>query len=142
MTRVKEGDTVTINYTARLEDDTVFESTLGQQPIDFVVGHGQILKGFEQAVIGMSPGESKSVKLMADDAYGPRRDDLVIALDRSKVGFEIEPEIGQKVNISQQNQRSIPAVVADVTDSAIIVDANHPLAGKSVKFDISVLEVV
>lgn len=141
MAQAKNGSTVTVNYTGRLEDGSVFDETQNKEPLRFVLGKDRLIKGFEQAVVGMSPGESKTVKLPPEDAYGPKRDEMLVSVDRGKIPQDVQPQVGQRVELKQQDGSPIGATVTEVTDSTIVVDANHPLAGHSLTFDISMVEV-
>ena len=141
MAQAKNGSTVTVNYTGRLEDGSVFDETQNKEPLRFVLGKDRLIKGFEQAVVGMSPGESKTVKLPPEDAYGPKRDEMLVSVDRGKIPQDVQPQVGQRVELKQQDGSPIGATVTEVTDSRIVVDANHPLAGHSLTFDISMVEV-
>ena len=141
MTQASPGKTVKVDYTGRLDNGSVFDSTKDQQPIQFVLGENRLIRGFEQAVLGMSPGESKSVKLKPEEAYGSRRDDMVVTIDRNGLANEVEPQVGQKVEVKSQDGSAIGATVTEVTESQVTLDANHPLAGQTLIFDIALVEV-
>lgn len=142
MNQAKQGDTVRIHYTGKLEDGTVLESSRDRKPFELVLGTGQVISGLEQAVQGMEPGESKSVHIPVQEAFGVRADDMVLTLDRDKLAPELTPTIGQEVTLNSQDGRPIPAVITDVNDASVTVDANHPLAGKDLVFDVELLEIL
>lgn len=141
MTQAKYGDKVTVHYTGKLTDGTVFDSSNGSTPLEFRIGEGQIIPGFEKAVLGMSAGESKTTHLKIDDAYGPHRPEMVVEVSRSQMPSEIEPEIGQQLQIQQPDGAVIPVVITEVNDTTITLDANHPLAGEELIFDIELVAI-
>jgi peptidylprolyl isomerase len=142
MTQVKSGDTVKVHYTGKLNDGTQFDSSVGNDPLQFTVGTGQIIPGFEQAIIGMSPGESKSATIPADQAYGPHQSELVLIVERDKFPPHIDPTVGQQLEMRQSEDQSVGVLVTDVSESHVTLDANHPLAGEDLIFDIELLEIV
>jgi peptidylprolyl isomerase len=141
MAQAKFGDTVKVHYTGKLDDGTVFDSSLSGDPLEFTIGEGMIIPGFEQAVVGMSPGDSKTEHIPVDQAYGPHREEMVVVVDRAQMPKELEPEIGQQLQIQQPTGQSIPVVVTDVSTSEVTLDANHPLAGEDLTFDIQLVEI-
>ncbi len=141
MTQVKLGDTVKIHYTGRLDDGTVFKSSTEGEPLKLTMGKSRLIPAFEQTVIGMKPGESRTVRIAASEAYGPRYEELVVAVERSKFPEEIKPYVGMELDIHQQDGRVFPARVTEVSEQSVTLDANHPLAGKDVIFDIELLEI-
>jgi peptidylprolyl isomerase len=140
MTQAKKGDKVKVQYTGKLEDGTVFSSSPHEEPLQFTIGEGQILPGFEQAVIGMNPGESKIVQIAPENAYGPRLEELVVVIAREQLPNEMNPALGERLQIRQTDGQTIAVTVADVSPSTVTLDANHPLAGKDLTFDIRLLE--
>ena len=138
--QAKDGDTVQVHYTLKLEDGTVFETSIGGDPLQFTIGEGQLIPGFEQAVVGMSPGESKTVEIPADEAY-PYHDELVMVVDRDQLPEDLQPEVGQQLQIRQPDGQTILVKVIDVSESSVTLDANHPLAGKDLTFDIELVEI-
>lgn len=141
MVQAKSGDTVKIHYTGRLEDGTVFDSSAEREPLEFTISGGQVIPGFEQAVLGMTLGESKTEKIPMDQAYGPRREEMVLEVSREQIPPDINPEVGQQLQIQQANGQIIPVSVKEVTDSQITLDANHPLAGEDLTFEIQLVEI-
>lgn len=136
------GDTVKVHYTGRLDDGAVFNSSKGREPLEFTLGKGQLIKGFEDAVVGMSLGESKTAKIPLDEAYGPRRDELVLRIPREQFPPNIEPSEGLILNLRQPNGNVINVAITEVSHEAVTFDANHPLAGKDLIFDIELVEIV
>ena len=138
---VQVGDAVKIHYTGKLDDGAVFDSSEGRDPLQFIVGDGQVIPGFEEAVIGMQPGESKTVKIPADKAYGPHRKDLLAEVDRSQIQ-ETELEVGQELVLQHPSGNLVRVTVLDISETSVIVDANHPLAGKDLTFEIELVEIL
>ncbi|HSJ29864.1 MAG TPA: peptidylprolyl isomerase [Longimicrobiales bacterium] len=140
MASAKSGDTVRVHYTGKLEDGSVFDSSDGRDPLEFTVGSGQVIPGFDQAVTGMSPGDERQVKIPAAEAYGDRKDDLVIVVERAQLPPDIDPAVGQQLQLSQEG-RAFVVTVADVNERSITLDANHPLAGEDLTFDLQLVEI-
>ena len=140
MERAKNGDTVRVHYTGTLADGRVFDSSNGGEPMEFTVGAGQVIPGFDDAVTGMQVGEEKSVTIPADSAYGPRRDELMLEVDRSQFPPQVEPEIGQQFRLGQGDQ-TLVVTVKDVTDDRVTLDANHPLAGEDLTFSLELVAI-
>jgi FKBP-type peptidyl-prolyl cis-trans isomerase 2 len=141
MAQAKPGDTVKIHYTGRLEDGTVFDSSANREPLEFTLDGGQVIPGFEQAVVGMTPGESKTEKIPMDQAYGPHRPEMVLEVSRQQMPPELQPEVGQQLQVQQPDGQTIPVFVTEVTESTVTLDANHPLAGEDLTFDIELVEI-
>ncbi|MBW4419061.1 MAG: peptidylprolyl isomerase [Myxacorys californica WJT36-NPBG1] len=141
MAQAKLGDMVKVHYTGKLDDGTVFDSSTDGSPLEFTIGSGQIIPGFEQAVVGMSPGDSKTELIPVDQAYGPHREDMVVIVDRAQMPGDLEPEIGQQLQIQQPTGQPIPVVVTEVSEADITLDANHPLAGEDLTFDIQLVDI-
>ena len=137
----KHGDTVEVHYTGTLEDGTVFDSSLEREPLEFTLGEGKMIPGFEEAVRGMQVGQSKTVTITADKAYGPHRDDRILLIKREQLPEDLNPEVGQRLQMRQTEGPTIPVIVTEVFETAIVVDANHPLAGKDLTFEIELLEI-
>ena len=142
MAQAKHGDTVKVHYTGKLEDGTVFDTSINRDPLQFTIGEGQIIPGFEQAVVGMNPGESKTTKVPADKAYGSHHKEEVLVVDRNQFPVDLKPEVGQKLQIRQADGQTIVVTVTAVSESSVTLDANHPLAGKDLTFDIQLTELV
>lgn len=142
MVQAKSGDTVKIHYTGKLDDGTVFDSSINRDPLEFTLAEGQVIPGFEQAVVGMSPGESKTQKIPVDQAYGPYREDMVIQVSREMLPPDLQPEVGQQLQVQQPTGQAIPVIVTEVNNGQVTLDANHPLAGENLTFDIQLVEIV
>jgi len=142
MPQAKEKDTVKVHYTGKLEDGTVFDSSEGRDPLEFTVGGGQVIPGFDEAVVGLEVGESRTATLPPEDAYGPHREELVLSTDRGQFPEDAEPQVGDQFQLATQSGQRIPATVVEIEGDAITLDANHPLAGKALVFDIELVEIV
>ncbi|MEA5571251.1 peptidylprolyl isomerase [Calothrix sp. UHCC 0171] len=141
MTQAKLGDTVTVHYTGKLTDGTVFDSSDGGSPLEFTLGEGQLIPGFEEAVVGMNAGESKTTHIPVEQAYGEYRPEMVIEVERDQMPPELEPEVGQQLQIQQPTGQVIPVVITDISESTVRLDANHPLAGEDLVFDIQLVAI-
>lgn len=141
MAQAKEGDKVRIHYTGRLDDGTVFDTSENRDPLEFKVGEGRVIPGFEEAVVGMDEGEEKTAKIPAEQAYGPRRNDLLIAVEREALPEDVDPEVGQQLQMRANDGQTVPVRVADVDEEKVVLDANHPLAGRDLTFDIHLVAV-
>jgi len=142
MAQAQNGDTVTVHYTGKLEDGTVFDSSVNRDPLQFTLGEGLLIPGFEQAVLGMSLGESKTAEVSAGQAYGPHREEMVVEIDRQEFPPHFQPEVGQQLQIPQSEGRVTRLIVTGVSEQKVTLDANHPLAGRDLTFDIHLLEIV
>ncbi|MEX0655542.1 MAG: peptidylprolyl isomerase [Phycisphaeraceae bacterium] len=141
MPQAKQGDTVKVHYTGKLADGTVFDSSVEREPIEFQLGAGQILPGFEQAVEGLEPGEKTTTTIPAADAYGDRSEEAIVKVQRTQLPEDLKPEVGQQLQMQQPDGQPIPVRVTDVSEEDITLDANHPLAGKDLAFEIELVEV-
>lgn len=141
MAQIKKGDKIKVHYTGKLDDGKVFDSSREREPLEFTVGDGKIIPGFEEAVIGMQPGESKTIKIEAEKAYGPYREELVAEVEKSKFPENVKPEVGQQLQVKQENGQTIIVTVMGLTDTHVKLDANHPLAGKDLTFELELVEV-
>lgn len=141
MVQAKLGDTVRVHYTGKLDDGTVFDSSLNAEPLEFTLGDGNIIAGFEKAVMGMSPGDSKTEVIPAEQAYGAYQESMVLVVDRAQMPSDMQPEVGQQLEIRQPSGQTIPVVITDVSEADVTLDANHPLAGEDLTFDIQLVEI-
>ena len=142
MPQAKTGDTVKIHYTGKLKDSTVFDTSINRDPLQFTIGEGQVITGFEQAVIGMTPGESKTINIPADEAYGPHHEEMIMVVARNQFPAELEPKVDQQLQmVNRADGQKIVVTVTDVSESSVTLDANHPLAGKDLTFDIQLTEI-
>jgi FKBP-type peptidyl-prolyl cis-trans isomerase 2 len=142
MAPAKKGDSVKVEYTGKMEDGTVFDSSREREPLCFTIGARQVIEGFEEAVIGMDVGESKTCGISPEKGYGPRYDDHVLKIDRSQIPPELNPKVGDQLQSRSEEGRPVRAIVIEVDEDTLTLDANHPLAGKNLIFDIEVLEIV
>ncbi len=141
MSQAKQGDTVKVHYTGKLDDGTVFDSSQEREPLEFTIGTGTIIPGFEQAVIGMSPGESKTEVIPTDRAYGPYREEMVLQVERQQFPTDLDPAVGQQLQLQDPTGEVIPVIITDVSPSTVTLDANHPLAGEDLTFDIKLVAI-
>ncbi len=144
MSKVKDGDTVKVHYTGTLtEEGTVFDSSEDREPLEFTLGEGKLIPGFEKAVVGMEQGDETTVEIESGDAYGQRREDLELEVAKSDLPDNIDPEVGMQLQMQQQEDgQAIPVQITAVEDEFVKLDANHPLAGKDLTFDIELVEIV
>ena len=136
MAEAKKGDTVLVHYTGKLANGTVFDTSTERHPLKFTIGNGKVIAGFEQAIIGMSPGDSKTTRIPPEQAYGERREDLVITFSRSQLPQGMNPQVGQRLELTQENDQTVLTTILSITESELMLDANHPLAGKELTFDL------
>ncbi len=142
MVRAKNGDTVRVHYTGKLEDGTIFDTSAGRDPLEFTLGERSLIRGFELAVVGMGVGESKTVEIAQDQAYGPHREDRVFEVQRGVLPPDVEPAVGQRFEYRQKDGTPLPLTVTDVSGTTVTLDSNHPLAGKDLTFDLKLVEIV
>jgi peptidylprolyl isomerase len=137
---IKAGDTISVNYTGKLENGEVFDTSEGREPITFTVGAGQLIKGFDDAVIGMKEGDTKSITVTPEEGYGEHRKELVIDMPKTNIPADMDLSIGLPVNLIDQSGNPIPAVVTEILDDVVKMDVNHPLAGRTLVFDIEIVQ--
>lgn len=141
MTTAKQGDTVHVHYTGSLEDGGVFDSSDGRDPLSFTIGSGQVIPGFEEAVIGMALNDKKNVKIPVDQAYGPRNEELVLTVPNNQIPADIKPEVGMKLQMQGPENTPVVVEITEVADEHVKLDANPPLAGKDLVFDIELVQI-
>jgi peptidylprolyl isomerase len=141
MSQAKSGDTVKIHYTGTLDDGTQFDSSAGRDPLEFQIGSGQVIPGFDKAVEGMAVGDKKNVRIEAADAYGERHEQLVQQVPRSALPDDLTPEEGMALQSQSPEGQVMMLMVTAVGEEEITVDANHPLAGKALSFDIELVSI-
>jgi peptidylprolyl isomerase len=141
MAPVKQGDTIQVNYTGKLQDGTIFDSSLGRHPLQFTLGKGTLIAGFEKAVIGMNAGEKKTVVIPFAEGYGPRQQNAVVEIERKSMPGNFDAAIGQRLELTQEDDSTVLVTVAGLTETHITLDANHPLAGKDLTFEIEVMSI-
>lgn len=141
MSKAKTGDTVMVHYTGTLEDGTVFDSSRSREPLQFTIGKGQLIKGFEDAVMGMSIGDTKTIKIPSDEAYGPHRNELILKFNKAEIPPSIEAKQGLVLQLKSPDGRVIAATITEISRDSVTLDANHPLAGKDLTFEIDLVEI-
>jgi peptidylprolyl isomerase len=141
MQQVKKGDTVKVHYHGKLTDGTTFDSSEGRQPLEFEVGSGMVISGFDNGVLGMTVGEKKTVHIPVEEAYGPKREDLLMEFPLDRFPPDVQPEVGMVLNMSNGEGQQLPVVIAEVKEDAVVLDANPPLAGQDLVFDIELMEI-
>ncbi len=141
MQQVKKGDTIKVHYHGKLVDGTTFDSSEGREPLEFEVGSGMVIPGFDDGVTGMAVGEKKTVTIPADDAYGPKQEDMIMEFPKERFPAEMVPEVGMQLNMNNGQGQSFPVVIVEVQDAVVILDANHPLAGQELIFDLELVEI-
>lgn len=141
MTAAKAGDTVRIHYTGTLSDGTTFDSSEGRDPLEFTVGSGQIIPGLDKAMPGMEVGEKKTVTVPCDEAYGPVNPEAMQSVERAQIPDHIPLDLGTALQVQDQSGRAMAVTVAEVTEDKVVLDANHPLAGKDLTFAVELVEI-
>jgi len=141
MTQPRNGDTVKVHYTGTLEDGRVFDTSREREPLEFTLGSGQIISGFEEGVLDMKVGETRKIQVPPDSAYGQRREDLVFEVPKGEFPENVEPEVGMQFQVKQENGSNFGVVVTDVEEESVTLDANHPLAGQTLNFQVELLEI-
>jgi peptidylprolyl isomerase len=142
MLQAKLNDTVRVHYTVSLKDGSVFDSTEGREPFQFTIGEGMVIPGFEKGVIGMMEGETKTFSVSPEDAYGEYNEDLVVTIDKAYIPPHINPEVGMVLRVHSPQGGTTLVTVKEVSEETVILDANHPLAGKELTFKVKLLEIV
>ena len=143
MAPVKQGDTVQVNYTGKLSDGTIFDSSIGRHPMQFTLGKGQLIAGFEKAVLGMAAGDKKTVVIPFAEAYGPRQDSAsMVEVERKNLPPDLDAQIGQRLELTQEDDSTVLVTVIGASETSLTLDANHPLAGKDLTFEIELVSIV
>jgi peptidylprolyl isomerase len=142
MSTAKKGNIVKVHYTGMLESGEIIDTSQDEDPLQFTIGKGEVISGLEEAVIGMEEGESKKTKISSEKAYGSHRKEMVATVEKEKFPQHIQPEVGQRLKVVQPNGTATRVTVTEVSGSKVTLDANHPLAGKNLIFNITLLEVV
>ncbi len=139
---IEKGKTVKIHYTGTLDDGTKFDTSAGRDPLEFEMGAGMVIPGFEKGVADMEVGDKKTIHIPAEEAYGERRDDLVMQFERSQLPDGLEPEVGMGLQMQSAQGQPVPVTVTAVDEENITIDANHQLAGQNLNFELELVEVV
>ena len=142
MVQVKEGDVVKVHYTGKLVNGEQFDSSVGKEPLEFTVGAGQMIKGFDAAMPGMTIGEKKTINIAPEDGYGEKSEEAIIEFPRENVPADMKLEPGMPLTLSNQEGQPVPVIIIDVKEDVIILDANHFLAGEELVFDIELVEIL
>ena len=142
MQQVQNGDVVRVHYTGKLVSGEQFDSSAGREPLEFTVGAGQMIKGFDDAMPGMGLGEKKTINIAPEDAYGPRIDEAIIEFPMANVPADMKLEPGMPLTLSNQDGQPVPVIILEVKEDIVILDANHFLAGQELVFDIELVEIL
>jgi FKBP-type peptidyl-prolyl cis-trans isomerase 2 len=142
MQQVKSGDKVRVHYHGKLRSGETFDSSQGREPLEFTVGSGQVIKGFDNGVMGMQVGDKKTVEITVDDAYGQKSEEMIVEFPRNQFPPDLDPQIGMQLMMNNGSGQSFPVSVTEVKEESVILDANHPLAGEDLIFDIELVEIV
>lgn len=142
MQQVKSGDTVKVHYSGRLTDGTTFDSSAGREPLQFEVGGGMVIAGFDSGVMGMQVGDKKTIEIPVLEAYGPKNADMIVAFPASEFPQDMDLEVGMRLNMTNSEGHVIPVVITEIGAENVMLDANHPLAGEDLVFDIELVEIV
>ena len=141
MQQVQSGDTVKVHYHGRLTDGTTFDSSEGREPLEFQVGSGMVIAGFDNGVVGMIVGDKKTLHIAVEEAYGPKNPEMVIEFPRDQVPADMPLEKGMRLNLNNSQGQVVPVVITEILEAAIMLDANHPLAGEDLVFDIELVDI-
>jgi peptidylprolyl isomerase len=142
MNQVKDGDTVRIHFTGKLDDGTLFDTSLEGDPLEFTVGKHEVIPGMEEAVIGMKPEDERTITIPSGEAYGPYHEEMVVVVNREEFPKDMELELDQQLQVMLEDDQSIVVTVTEINDDTVTLDANHPLAGEDLTFDIRLVEIV
>lgn len=142
MQQAQNGDKVKVHYHGTLRTGETFDSSNGREPLEFTVGSGQVIRGFDEGVKGMQVGDKKRVEINVEDAYGEKSQDMIIEFPKTQFPADMNPEVGQQLMMSNGSEQSFPVVITEVKEASVLLDANHPLAGQDLIFDIELVEIV
>ena len=142
MSVAKNGDKVKVHYTGTLDDGTEFDSSNGKEPLEFTLGSGQVIPGFDKGIEGMEVSGKKSINIPVEEAYGPRRDELVVSVPRNEMPADLDPQVGMPLQVQSQDGQVLHVMIADVKDDSVTLDGNHPLAGQNLNFELELIEIV
>ncbi|MEO7982945.1 MAG: peptidylprolyl isomerase [Bacteroidota bacterium] len=142
MAQVKSGDKVKVHYHGKLVSGETFDSSTGREPLEFEVGSGMVIPGFDNGVTGMTVGEKKTVNIPFDEAYGPRNPEMIIEMPKDRFPKDLDIEVGMPLGMSDQNGQQFEVRIVEIKDDVVMLDANHPLAGQDLVFDLELVEIV
>lgn len=142
MSKVKTGDKVKVHYHGKLTNGETFDSSAGREPLEFKVGSGSVIKGFDEGVLGMNVGEKKTINIPSDEAYGPHNPEMIVKVTKDKFPEGMEVEVGMPLMMSSKEGQQFQVTVTEILDTDVLLDANHPLAGKDLVFDLELVEIV
>ena len=142
MQQAQNGDKVRVHYHGKLRSGETFDSSQGREPLEFTVGSGQVIKGFDEGIKGMQPGDKKTLEIPVGEAYGEKSQDMIIEFPKAQFPADMSPEIGQQLMMSNGSDQSFPVTILEVKEESVILDANHPLAGQDLIFDLELVEIV
>jgi len=142
MQQVKSGDKVKVHYHGKLTDGTTFDSSEGREPLEFEVGSGSVIAGFDTGVTGMEVGQKKTINIPVDQAYGQKQEDLYMEFPIDRFPEDMKPEVGMQLNMSNGAGQNFPVIIKEVREDTVVLDANHPLAGEDLTFDLELVEIV
>lgn len=141
MAQADKGKKVKVHYTGKLDDGTVFDSSEGREPLEFVIGSGQVIPGFEKGILGLEEGDAKTINILAEEAYGPYREDMMLTVDKSTMPEGADPQLGMQLEMKAPSGQAFVVTIAKIEDEKVTLDGNHPLAGKDLTFDLTVVSV-
>lgn len=141
MSTIKDGDTVSVHYTGTLTSGEVFDSSLEREPLKFTLGMGQLIPGFERAIMGLSVGQKATTNIPSKEAYGEHNSEMVLEVPKNQLPPEIDAQVGMQLQLNQPDGQAIPVQITQIKEEMITIDANHPLAGKNLNFDIEIIEI-
>ena len=142
MAQAKKGDKVLVHYTGTYDDGTVFDSSVERGPLEVTIGTGMVIPGFDRALVDMEPGQKKTVNIPVDEAYGPRAEELIAEIKREQIPADIPLEIGQQLQLSLADGGEAIVLIVDLTDTTVTLDANHPMAGLDLNFELELVEIL
>jgi peptidylprolyl isomerase len=142
MQQVKKGDKVKVHYHGRLDNGETFDKSEGREPLEFEVGSGMVIKGFDDGVTGMAVGDKKTVNIPFDDAYGPRNPEMIIEMPKERFPKDMEIEVGMPLGMSDGQGQQFQVIITEIKEEVVMLDANHPLAGHDLTFDLELVEII
>lgn len=141
MAHAKAGDKVKVHYHGTLSDGTTFDSSEGREPLEFELGSGQVIPGFDKGVTGLAVGEKKTIHIPVDEAYGPQQEEMVFEFPKDQFPPDMKPEVGMALNMRNDQGQAIPVRIIEVKDDSVVLDANHPLAGQDLTFELELVDI-